>query len=417
MTQRECELDMADGDMQYKLNTKRPNLFCLILLISFPSVSAVLISPALPHISDFFAISKGFAQQLITLFIVGYAFGQLIYSPFANRFGRKITIYIGIVIYLIGCIIALAGLYYHNFDVIILSRLLTALGSSVGMIISFTIINDFYHPEQSRPIISYTVLAYAFMPAMAIYVGGFITSHLVWQDCFYFYLFYGFVILYISLLLPETLLERIDNALKIKSLFSSYMCAIRNIRLLSFALIYGLMAAFIYIIASSGPFIGINDIGLTPSHYGTLLLIPYCGQFFGSLFAGKLSSRLSVYSSAMIGYVLAILGSVLMFVAFKWGYVNELTFFFPLLLIMLGIPMVYSCATVMAVATHEDKATGSAMMSFVTMSTSLVFLLILTALHNKSPIIMPSFFIAIMILAVILLLFCKKRFPVHNIAK
>lgn len=397
--------------MQYKINTKKPNLLCLILLISFPSVAAVLISPALPSISSFFAISNDYAAQLITLFIFGYAFGQLIYSPFANRFGRKITVYIGIFIYMLGCAVALAGLYEHNFNLIVISRLFTALGSSVGMIISFTIINDYYHPEQSRPIISYTVLAYAFMPALAIYIGGFITSQMKWQDCLYFYVFYGFLILYISMLLPETLIEKMPHALRFKMLIKSYVTAITNFRVVLFALIYGCMAAFIYIIASDAPFIAVDQIGLTSSHYGTLILFPYCGQFFGSLFSAKLSRRLSNYAIAVIGYLFVITGSLLMLLCFLLGYVNIVTLFLPLVFIMAGLPMVYSFATVMAMAEFPDKATGAAVMSFITMFTSLVALLILTNIHSEKPIVMPALFVVTMLVAIVVLLIARLRYP------
>ncbi|WP_251365908.1 hypothetical protein [Coxiella-like endosymbiont of Rhipicephalus sanguineus] len=56
------------------------------------------------------------------------------------------------------------------------------------MIISFTIINDFYFSEQARPLVSYTVLAYAFMTVFDIKLGSFITTHISWVGCFYFYL-------------------------------------------------------------------------------------------------------------------------------------------------------------------------------------------------------------------------------------
>lgn len=61
----------------------------LLLLISFASVNAVLFTPALPSITAFFGITEHAAQQTITSFLVGYAIGQLIYGPTANRYGRK----------------------------------------------------------------------------------------------------------------------------------------------------------------------------------------------------------------------------------------------------------------------------------------------------------------------------------------
>ncbi len=191
--------------MQHQAATKKPHLLCLIFLISFPAVSAVLISPALPAMSDFFHVSAGYTQQLMMLFIIGYTLGQLIYSPIANRFGRKIAVYSGITLYLFSCFICLAGIYVNSLHIILVGRLLMALASSVGMIISFTIINDYYQQQQARAIMGYTVLAYAFMPALAITIGGIITTHLSWVYCFYFYCVYGVFILLITMYLQYRL--------------------------------------------------------------------------------------------------------------------------------------------------------------------------------------------------------------------
>ena len=123
---------------------------CLILLISFASVAAVLISPALPAISDAFNVSNGYAQQLITVFIVGYAFGQLMYSPFANRYGRKPAIYIGVILYMLSSLLCLLGIYRHDLNMIIAGRFFMGLGSSCGMAITFTLINDSFDVAIAR---------------------------------------------------------------------------------------------------------------------------------------------------------------------------------------------------------------------------------------------------------------------------
>jgi len=396
--------------MQYRINTKKPSLLCLILLISFPSVVAVLISPALPAISDTFNISKGYAQQLITIFIIGYALGQLVYSPFANRFGRKIAIYLGFSLYLFSCLICLLGIYLHSINLILLGRFLMALGSSVGMIISFTIINDFYHPDQARPVVSYTVLAYAFMPALSIALGGFLTTHFSWVTCFYFYLIYGVIIMLVSTGLPETLVNKNIDALKFKPLLRNYYNAFSTWRLVLFSIIYGLMGAFIYIIASSAPFVGINKIGLTPAFYGILLLLPYCGQLIGALSAGRLSKRLSAYQVMLFGYSLTIFGSLFMLICFLLNWINVFSLMMPIFFIMMGLPMTYSSVTVMALVDYEDKATGSATMTFITMLITLIATFSLTVLPNRNPLIMPLLFVIILIIAVLAFWHAWKRF-------
>jgi predicted MFS family arabinose efflux permease len=394
----------------YRLNTRKPQLWALILLISFPSVGAVLISPALPAISDAFHISNGSAQQLITIFVIGYALGQLIYSPIANRFGRKHAAFIGITVYLLSCGLCLGGIYIHNLGMILFGRLFMALGASVGMVISFTMINDYYYPQQARSIISYTVLAYAFMPAVAISLGGYITAHLSWVDCFYFYLFYGCFIFIITTFLPETLQHKKLDALQLKPLLKSYASAFSCKRLIFFSFIYGLMSAYIYIIASGAPFIGIDYLKLSPSYYGILLLAAYAGQLLGSLISGSLSKWMSPYKVMTLGYCCVIAGILFMLISFASHWVTSFTLIFPIAILMLGLPMVYSTVTVKALSEYDDKATGSATMSFITMTVALIGNFVLTLLPTRYPITLPLLFVAVILIAIIAFFYALRRY-------
>lgn len=170
------------------------------------------------------------------------------------------------------------------------------------------------------------------------------------------------------------------------------------------------MSAFVYIAASGAPFIGIEEIGLTPAHYGLLLLIPYGGQFIGTLSAGKISQRLSAYQVMALGYSSTIFGSLLMFVCFLFHWINVFSLMVPIFFIMMGLPMTYGSVTVMALVGYEDKATGSAIMSFVTMSVTLVVIFILTTLPAWDPLIMPLLFIAVLIFAIVAFWHAQNRY-------
>lgn len=77
--------------------------FTLFLMISFASVNAVLFTPALPDITNYFAISEDVAQLTMTSFLLAYTFGQLLYGPLANGLGRKPSLYFGIGLQIISC--------------------------------------------------------------------------------------------------------------------------------------------------------------------------------------------------------------------------------------------------------------------------------------------------------------------------
>jgi DHA1 family bicyclomycin/chloramphenicol resistance-like MFS transporter len=392
---------------------KKPSVLSLIILISFPSASGVLMSPTLPDISRAFAISIDDTQWIILLFIIGYALGQIIYAPIANRFGRKPAIYTGIVIYFIGNAICFMGIDYHLYSLLLIGRLLMALGSAVGMVISFTMINDSYAPQESRSIIGYTVLAYAFMPALGIFIGGWVTHFFSWVACFDVYVIFGLIVLALSFTLPETLKPSEKSPINITHVLSRFKAGFSSRQLVLFSCIYGLMASYIYIIASSAPFIAIDTIGLSAAHYGTLILIPYFGQFAGGTFAGKLSHRFKPYAMMSIGYGATIFGSLLMFILFLCHWINVYTLIIPMISIMFGLPIVYSATTMMALVNFKDKATGSAVMSFITMSIAFLASCLLLVIHNQHAITMPILFLIVTGLAITVFWDAKRRFKDH----
>src|SRR5579862_7081688 len=116
------------SSQQHRLNQKEPHILILIIMSSFASMGAIIFAPALPEIAQYFHISQGHSQLTITLFLLGYAVGQLIYGPLANRLGRKPAFYIGIVIATIGSVVSIVSEPLHSFGFLIFGRMLEALG-------------------------------------------------------------------------------------------------------------------------------------------------------------------------------------------------------------------------------------------------------------------------------------------------
>ena len=124
-------------------NTQKtnPSTFILVLLISYAAVSAVLFTPALPEIMQSLGTNHAGIQLTVAIFLLGYAFGQLIYGPLANRFGRKGALYIGFTMALIGDVISLAACLSGSLLFLVLGRFITALGACSGYTLTCTIIN------------------------------------------------------------------------------------------------------------------------------------------------------------------------------------------------------------------------------------------------------------------------------------
>jgi DHA1 family bicyclomycin/chloramphenicol resistance-like MFS transporter len=382
---------------KYKLNVKPPNMISLIVLTAFASMGAALITPALPAISHYFNISTGHAQLTVTSFLLGYAIGQLIYGPIANRLGRKPAFYIGITVATIGSIFSILSSPADSFALMILGRLLEALGSSVGLVVCFTIINDFYFPSQSRRMVGFMSLAFAIVPGIAIAVGGLLTEYFHWQLCFFFLLAYGLFLIIPAVTLPETIIKVDPKALNGVYLLSGYKTMFKNRKLMAYSFIYGLTAASIYIFCAEGPMIGIKHLHYAPGTYGLIGLIPYSGAILGSFITIHFSKKYSGLQMLRLGIAAEVTGTILMFTSFLLGFVNIVTLIAPMIIFMMGHALLCANAATLGINESEDKANASAVVNFTAVGTGVVGTFILSMLHSHDLMVLPTIFVVAML--------------------
>ncbi len=392
------------------VGNKEPQLLILLLLASFAAVSAVLFTPALPTLTQILKISSSQGQFLITAFLIGYALGNLPYGPLSNRFGRKTTIYIGLLIAIFGSLLALIAIAFHSFSLLIVGRFLEAMGSSVGLTLTFTMIGDLYVHSQATKKTSYVVLSFAVAPSLAIASGGLLTKYLGWQSCFYFLFFYGILLLFLSFLLPETGKERDLQALNIQKMTEGFLAKLKNKKIVSYAILMGLGTSIVYLFASEAPFIGIDRIGLKEDVYGLLNFIPPVGMIVGSLISNYLAEKKEGHLTIGLGILITLIGSIGMLVLFLLNSVNVWSLFMPMPLIYVGLAFISSNASALAMSHAQNKSNASAIMNFLNVGISVLALLAIQALPFHEALALPFFFLILSFAMIILrFIFLKPR--------
>tara|TARA_R110002110_G_scaffold404606_1_gene623160 strand:- start:193841 stop:194998 length:1158 start_codon:yes stop_codon:yes gene_type:complete len=339
----------------------------LVLLISFGTVCAVLFSPALPEIARFFHVSKNSAQWTMTLFLLGYALGQLPYGVLANRFGRVPTIKMGITLQLLGCLLCIISYYLGIFSVLLLGRFIMALGASVGLMMSFTLMNDFYDKAQARIISSKLMMAFAILPGLSLTMGGCITHYFAWQYCFYFLLGYGlFVYFIIGGLLEEPVFQK-STELNIKTILNDFAHILKNKSVVLYALMMGGGGAIIYSYNAMSPFLGIDQLNLTEAMFGIFAMLPPLGIFLGSFITQKLNKYFQPLQVIQMGIAGAFMGALGMLVSFKLQ-ISLIGLFGVMFLIYISLSLVLANASALSSGAATDKANASSVMNFLNMS-------------------------------------------------
>lgn len=376
----------------HRLTSKEPHVVSLMLLSAFAAMGAIIMTPALPQIAGFFGESVGTTQLAVTSFLLGYAVGQLIYGPLANRYGRKIALYVGIIIASGGSLFSILSSFTDSFTLLITGRFLEAIGSSAGLAISFAMINDFYFEEQARKVTGLLMLAFAIVPGVATAVGGVLVQYFDWRACFYFLLIYGLLLLIPTYRLPETMIEKDLHATKIKNIFFNYTEKFLNKKLIGFACIAGFSSACIYVFGAEGPFIGIHILHTPPAIYGILSLMPFIGTFIGALIVVRLS-RLNPLMVFKIAFLIEFTAAVVLFLLFIFHFVSLITLLIPMGFFCIGHPIIGGTILPLAMKQSADKANASAVMNFSSCSMPVIMTFLMGMLHVPYAWIMPVIFL------------------------
>ena len=379
-------------------HAKKPHTFSLIILCAFAALGAVLIAPAIPNIAKSLAVSPAKAQYTISMFLVGYAIGQLLYGPIANRFGRKKAYVLGIILASIGSVCSILSDPSKSFSLLLSGRLLESLGMSSGLVVSFTIIGDYYDISEARKMISYLVISSAAVPAIATAIGGQLVTYFNWTSCFYFLLIYGVALLIPVSRLPETIKKIDPQALLPKKIIFNYLPQLKLPHLVICSFGTGMVTMCIYIFASEAPLIGINILHLSPSTYGLVSMIPYIGMLLGCIASIKLASNPNIHKMLGIAYLIQINGAVIMLLCFAIGKITLTILLGCTFLFMLGGSFIIANLSAIAGAISDDKANASAVLQWINIGMTAVGTFILASISSKSPLILPIFFIVSIII-------------------
>lgn len=373
----------------------------MLLMISFASVNAVLFTPALPAIARFFMVPEGTAQQTITWFLIGYTFGQLLYGPLASRFGRKPALYMGIGLQIVSSLVCvLAGMTRH-FHLLVIGRLLMALGSGVGLKMTFTLVNECYEAQVASQKISYLMLGFAITPGLAVALGGVLNGYFGWMSCFYAGALYGVILLWLVKQLPETATSLNYDALRLEHLLHAYGEQFKNTELIAGGLLMGACTSFIYVFAALAPFIAINLFGLSSSEYGMANILPPIGMIAGSLACVRLINHYPLQKIIQMGIGIATIGVVIMLITLAMHLNVIAGLFIPTIVVYFGLCFILANASTIAMSQATDKAHASAVMSFINMGTA-TFIVLAIGYFQVTELLLPFIFLLLCVFMIVI---------------
>lgn len=376
-------------------------MITLILLTSFAAAGAMLLTPALPLMAESLTITAEHVQLVVSVYLAGYALGMIPYGPFANRFGRKPTLYFGLVLAIIGALISVIAGSLQLFGLLVFGRLITAIGASVGLKIAYTVVGDLYSGAHATKKIATLMLGFPIASAIAMTLGGFLTQYVGWYGSLYALVVYGIFLLALSIRLPETAPELDPHALRIKYIYRGYAREIFHWPMILSSLQVGMTCSILYVFAAKAPFLVINVLGLRPDVYGSLSFLAAIGQATGLSLSIYFAYRLHQLEAMFVG-LCALSTAMLLFILGFWIFGFSLvTFFLPVPLMFMGNSMVTSNATSYALSTSHKRSYASALVNSLGLCVASGGVCLSNTLNFQNHWMVPQFFGAAVLLALL----------------
>ncbi len=385
---------------------KGPHRFVLMLLISLPSLIALLITPALPLISVVYQVSNALSTLIISVYLLGYAFGQLLYGPLANRWGRKRALAIGLDLALVGTILCL---FADQFWVLCVGRFLQALGAAAALKLTLTVIGGVHTGAGATRALSHVYRALSVLPGIGMVIGGLLAVSYGLEGCFAFITFYTLVLALLARTLPETVHAHDPHAFNFGRFGHRLAAQFKHSSFLAHALLIGLGTATVYLFFTEASFLSIELMGLNAESYGFWSIVPALGIAFGSFTAGQIAPELNPRVGILSGISTSLLGVLAMGILFANGHVLPASLFLTMTIIMAGLGITTTYAASAAFSVASDKSAGAAALGFTNLFLTMIVILGAGFLVPFSPMtFVGSFFILVVLQGALWLLLKSK---------
>lgn len=318
---------------------ERPNTVLLAVIISmtvaFGPMTIDLYLPALPAIATNLAASPEQVQQTLSVYMIGFAFSQLIYGPLSDRFGRRPVLLAGIAIYIaasIACALA------QSVEQLIAFRLLQAIGASCGPVLGRAVIRDYFTREEAARIMSWVVSVMALAPILAPVFGGFIATWANWQMNFWVLaIFAGIVLAAIVLFLGESNQFRDPSATKPRAMIRNFGTILCHRIYVGFLVTNICMFAGLFAWLTGSSFVLIDIMGMPPLEYGLAFGIASIGFLFGAQTAARLVRRFGIERMCIAGATCAAVGGFAILILLWTGATTPLAVMGPTIIYFFGM--------------------------------------------------------------------------------
>ena len=272
----------------------RPDTFGFTLVLgalaALPSLSIDMTAPTLPALQAALGASPTAAALTITLFMVGFALGQLGAGTLSDHHGRRPVLLAGLGGYVLA---GLGGALAPSAGILVACRLAQGVAAGAGTVLAFAMVRDLYQGDVARAKRSHVSVIFSLAPMVAPTLGAWVLNAAGWRAAFAALPLAGLLLLVVSALGVAESRGRAPagSGLSPRRVAAAYRGVLAEPPFRTPMLVNALSFASMFAYVAGSPFVFMGGLGLSASAYGLLFACTAGGLMAGAWASGRLSRR------------------------------------------------------------------------------------------------------------------------------
>src|SRR5476651_1543313 len=215
--------------------------------------------PAFSTMQATLATTPGFISASLSIFLGGFAIGQLLWGPLSDKLGRRPVLIAGLTLFALGC---LGMIWVQNIYLLLALRFLQAIGVCAAAVTWQALVVDRYSADVAKRTFATIMPLVALSPALAPLLGAWVLNHFDWQAIFALLLTVGVMLLVFSFRIQEN--KPAEHPPESKAGFGTLL---KSRVYTGNVMIYATCSAGFFAWLTGSPFI-LSDMGYSPAVIG-----------------------------------------------------------------------------------------------------------------------------------------------------
>lgn len=302
-------LDRATGTALKEIIPAWVVVTALSMLVGLQPITTDLGLPALPQMQRELGLSASAVQWTLSVLILAFGFGQLIWGPVADRFGRRPVLRWGLGFYVLASLLTTIA---QDLSLMIIARAAQGASLSAAVVCGRAMIRDLYVPEEGARMMAKGMSGLGIIALAGPILGGITATHLGWRVTMGLLAVFGALTwAFVWTRLPETLpIGRRQTALNWPAMVHNWWQIAQHPTFRAHAMLTSSTYGGLFVYLALSAFVFIDVLGTSRTAYGMGMATLSFSYLMGTLLCRRLLPQRGVPGTVRIAGWFSLIGGL-----------------------------------------------------------------------------------------------------------